>query len=296
MSSIQLSPVECVHEGRAQLGEGPSWLPRENKVLWIDIEKSRVHLFDPKTGLNETFDVGCHIGCAVPGRQGDIFIATAKGFGQLNRTTQAVTWITHPESHLPTNRFNDGKADPSGRFWAGSMAYAEDAAAGGLYLLNEHRVAKKVISDVTISNGLAWSADHRTMYYIDTPTMRVDAFDFDPATSTITNRRTVVHVPDGIGYPDGMAIDDEGMLWIGMWDGWAVLRWDPGTGKQIGKIEVPAARITACCFGGENRDELYLTSATTRLDAASLAKQPLAGGLFRVKVGVTGPPPFEYIG
>ncbi|MBI1839891.1 MAG: SMP-30/gluconolactonase/LRE family protein [Verrucomicrobia bacterium] len=296
MSSIQQSPVECVYEGRAQLGEGPSWLPHEKKVLWVDIEKSLVHLFDPQTRANQTFDVGCHVGCAVPSRRGDVLIATAKGFGQLNRSSGQVTWITNPESHLPGNRFNDGKADPAGRFWAGSLPYAEDSPAGGLYVLDERRVSRKALNDVTISNGLAWSGDHRTMYYIDTPTMRVDAFDFDPATSSISNRRTVIRVPEGVGYPDGMAIDDEGMLWVGMWDGWAVLRWDPRTGRQIDKVELPVARVTACCFGGENRDELYLTSATTRLDAATLAKQPLAGGLFRVKLGVKGPPPFEYIG
>ncbi|MBM3846346.1 MAG: SMP-30/gluconolactonase/LRE family protein [Verrucomicrobia bacterium] len=296
MSDLRRSEVQCVLDAKAQLGEGPSWLPRSRKVLWVDIEKSRVHLFDPATGANQTYEVGCHVGCAVPGSNGNIFLGTAKGFAELNSSTGKVTEITHPEAHLPGNRFNDGKADPSGRFWAGSMAYDESQGAGGLYVLDEARKATLRVPGITISNGLAWSSDARTFYYIDTPTMRVDAFDFDPQTSAIANRRTVIRIPDGQGYPDGMAIDDEGMLWIGMWDGWAVQRWNPRDGQFLGKIELPVARVTACCFGGDSRDELYLTSATSRLEAADLAKQPMAGGLFRVKVAVKGPAGFEYRG
>lgn len=296
MSPLQLSPVECVLDAKSQLGEGPTWWPRIKRLVWVDIEKSRIHLFDPATRQNDTYEIGSHVGCAVPGSNGDIFFAGAKGFGQLNLATKAITWITHPESHLPGNRFNDGKADPAGRLWAGSLPYAEKAPEGGLYLLDEHRKAHRILGDISISNGLTWSLDQRTLYYIDTPTMRVDAFDFDPATSAISNRRTVIRVPEGVGYPDGMTIDAEGMLWIGMWDGWAVQRWDPRNGKQIDKIDLPVARVTACCFGGDALDELYLTSASTRLDAATLAKQPLAGGLFRVKLKVKGIASFEYRG
>ena len=190
MSEIQQSAVECVFQARAQLGEGPSWLPWLKRVLWIDIEQSRVHLFDPVSRSNQTFDIGCHVGCAVPGANGNIFLATARGFGELSLHTGQVSWITHPEAHLPGNRFNDGKTDPSGRFWAGSLAYSEAAGAAGLYLLDEKRQARQILAGITISNGLAWTADHRTFYYIDTPTMRVEAFDFDKSTSAISARRT----------------------------------------------------------------------------------------------------------
>ncbi len=296
MSSLLLSPVKCVLDAKAQLGEGPSWLPRLKKLLWVDIEKSRIHLFDPATSNNDTFEIGSHVGCAVPGVQGDVFFAGAKGFGQLLTATGEIRWLTHPEAHLAGNRFNDGKVDPAGRFWAGSMPYAEAAPEGALHLLDEHRKTHRVLGDISISNGLAWSVDHRTMYYIDTPTLRVDAFDFDTSTSKISNRRTVIRVPQGIGYPDGMTIDQEGMLWIGMWDGWAVLRWDPRTGQQLDRIDLPVARVTSCCFGGDGGDELYMTSASTRLDNAALAKQPLAGGLFKVQLKVKGFAPFEYKG
>jgi sugar lactone lactonase YvrE len=293
---MSASSVECVLQYPSQLGEGPSWLPRRRQLLWVDIEKSRVHLFDPGTRSNATYEIGSHVGCAVPGADGSVFVATAKGFGQLDLTSGQVTWITHPEAHLPGNRFNDGKADPAGRFWAGSLSYEEKHPVAGLYLLDEHRKAHLKVPHITISNGMGWSPDNRTMYYIDTPTMRVDAFDFDPATSDISARRTVIRVPEGIGYPDGMTVDREGMIWIGMWDGWSVTRWDPASGRMLGKIELPVARVTACCFGGEHLDELYLTTASTRLDAASLARQPLAGSLFRTRPGVSGFAPFEYRG
>jgi sugar lactone lactonase YvrE len=296
MMSLQKSRVECVLDAKSQLGEGPSWLPQLKKLLWIDIERSEVHLFDPGQRKDQTFDVGSHVGCAVPGSNGNFFLGTAKGFAELNPKTRQVSLITHPEQHLPGNRFNDGKADPAGRFWAGTMAYDERKGAGGLYVLDEHRHAKKCVSDITISNGLAWTQDRRTLYYIDTPTLCVDAFDFDPVTSNISNRRTVIRIPEGTGYPDGMTIDSEGMVWIGMWDGWAVQRWDPRSGTLLGKIQLPVARVTACCFGGEEGDELYLTTASTRLDPASLTAQPLAGGLFRVRVDVSGPAAFEYRG
>ena len=296
MSTMNNTPVECVLEVQSQLGEGPSWLPRRRQLLWVDIEKSRIHLFDPARRENQTFEIGSHVGCAVPGTDGNVFFAGAKGFGHLDLGSGRVSWITHPEAHLPGNRFNDGKADPAGRFWAGSLSYAEKEPIGALYVLDEHRVARTVVPGVTISNGLGWSPDHRTLYYIDTPTMRVDAFDFDPATSAITNSRTVIRIPEGIGYPDGLTLDREGMIWIGMWDGWSVTRWDPKSGRQLARIPLPVARVTACCFGGENLDELYLTTASTRLDAASLAKQPLAGSLFRARPGVQGFAPFEYRG
>ena len=168
------------------------------------------------------------------------------------------------------------------------MAYDESEGAGSLFVLDADLSVRTMADNVSISNGLAWSADGHTLYYIDTPTCRVDAFDFDPDTGNISNRRTVLRIPDGMGYPDGMSIDEEDMLWIAFWDGWGVRRWDPRTGKELARIEVPAARTTACCFGGENVDQLFITSARTGLSDADLAQQPHAGGLFQVDVGVRG--------
>ena len=288
--------AECVLEAKAVLGEGPSWDVKRQRLLWVDIESSLVCVFDPVTRENKTFPTGSHVGSAVLSAKGDVIAATHQGFVRLNLDTGAFTPICDPEADLPGNRFNDGKCDPKGRFWAGSMGYDESKTTGNLYRLNEQLKAEKMLDGISISNGLAWSADQRTLYYIDTPTMRVDAFDFDPETSAISNRRTAIQIPEGIGYPDGMSMDAEGMLWICLWDGWAVTRWNPNTGEQLEKISLPVGRATSCCFGGRDLNELYITSASTRLSEEELAKQPLAGALFRVKPGVSGPPPFLFAG
>lgn len=288
--------AECVCETKAVLGEGPSWLSSRKQVLWVDIESSLVCLFDPGKKENKTFAMGCHVGSVVPAANGDVVAATQKGFTRLELDSGNLTPLCDPEEHLPDNRFNDGKCDPSGRFWAGTMGYDETQTSGSLYVLDENLKSRKILDGISISNGLAWTQDHRTMYYIDTPTMRVDAFDFDPIDSKIQNRRTAIRIPEGIGYPDGMTIDREGMLWICLWDGWAVTRWNPNTGEQLEKISLPVARATSCCFGGTDMDELYITSASTRLNESELEKQPLAGGLFRAKPGVSGLPPFLFNG
>lgn len=288
--------AECVYETKAVLGEGPSWDAAGQRVLWVDIEASLVCLFDPVKAENRSFSTGCHVGSAVLSTKGDVIAATQKGFARLDLKTGQLTPICDPESDLPNNRFNDGKCDPAGRFWAGTMGYDESKTTGSLYLLDERLNCRKILDGVAISNGLAWTEDHRTMYYIDTPTMRVEAFDFDPSDSSITNRRTAIRIPEGIGYPDGMTIDREGMLWICLWDGWAVTRWNPNTGEQLEKIDLPVGRATACCFGGKGLDELYITSASTRLSESELEKQPLAGSLFRAKPGVSGFAPFLFKG
>ncbi|MDA1273772.1 MAG: SMP-30/gluconolactonase/LRE family protein [Verrucomicrobia bacterium] len=288
--------AECVFEAKAVLGEGPSWDAAGQRVLWVDIESSLVCLFDPAKTENKSFSTGCHVGSAVLSKRGDVIAATQKGFARLDLNTGQLTPICDPESDLPNNRFNDGKCDPAGRFWAGTMGYDESKTTGSLYVLDEHLNSKKILDGVAISNGLAWTENRRTMYFIDTPTMCVDAFDFDPTNSSISNRRTAIRIPEGIGYPDGMTIDREGMLWICLWDGWAVTRWNPNTGEQLGKINLPVARATACCFGGKNLDELYITSASTRLCESELDKQPLAGSLFRALTGVSGFPPFLFDG
>lgn len=288
--------AECVCPANATLGEGPSWYEPAASVLWLDILSARLLFFDPKTGENRALQLEHHVGSVVPARAGDLIAATQKGFVRVDPDTGTVSALTDPEADKPGNRFNDGKCDPKGRFWAGTMAYDETAGAGSLYVLDPDLQVRTAFGNVTISNGLAWSGDGKTLYYIDTPTRKVDAFDYDQESGNIENRRTVIQIPEGIGYPDGMTIDDEDRLWIAFWDGWGVRRWDPGTGKELAHVEVPAARTTACCFGGENLDQLYISSARTGLTDAELSRQPQAGGLFRVDLGIRGRPTFPFLG
>jgi sugar lactone lactonase YvrE len=217
------------------------------------------------------------------------------GFGFVNRETGEVNMLANPESHIPGNRFNDGKCGPDGRFWAGTMSHTDEPGKGSFYAFDtDHSVSKK-ISNVSISNGMAWSADHKTFYYIDTPTFTVAAYDFDKNTAEIGNKRVVITIPKEDGSPDGMTIDSEGMLWIAHWDGWQITRWNPDTGKKLLSIPLPAARITSCAFGGDNLEDLYITSARAWLTNDQLAEQPLAGSLFVIKnTGYKGLPAFEF--
>lgn len=289
--------VSVALDAKALLGEGPIWDARRQALYWVDIPAGKVHIFDPATGRDRSLDVGQPVGTIVPRRSGGAMVALRDGFAALDLETGALTMIADPEADQPLNRFNDGKCDPAGRFWAGTMRQAEDRAGkGSLYRLDPDLSVHKMWSNVTVSNGIAWSLDARTMYYIDTPTRMVVAFEYDLATGAIANPRPVIHTPDGPGSPDGMTIDAEGMLWVAYWDGWRVVRWNPATAEALAVIEMPVQRPTAAWFGGPNLDELYITSARTGLSEEALAQQPHAGSLFVARPGVRGLPAFEFAG
>lgn len=286
--------AELLYEAKATLAEGPGWNEKRQDLLWVDIEKGEVHRFDPATGTDRTWQIGSRVGFAVDTTRGDVIAGTQKGLVRLNLSIGDVALLTDPEADLPNNRFNDGKCDPKGRLWAGSMSVEETEGAGSFYRIHPDLKAEKAFRSVTISNGIAWSPDSKTMYYIDTPTVRVDAFDYDPETGSIHNRRPVIRIPEGVGFPDGMTIDREGMLWIAMWAGWSVTRWNPSTGEMIGKIELPVEKVTACCFGGTRCDRLYITTASRDLTDEDRKLQPLAGSLFLAEPGVRGFPAAEF--
>jgi sugar lactone lactonase YvrE len=199
-----------------------------------------------------------------------------------------------PESHPPSNRFNDGKCDPTGRFLAGTMAIDETPGSGSLYSLDQNLRVKQLLGGLSISNGMGWSPDYSTMYFIDSPTKQVVAFDYELNTGNISNRRVVVTIPEG--YPDGMTTDQEGMIWVALWAGFKVTRWNPRTGKLLQSISVPAPNVTSCTFGGSNMNELYITTARKDMDTAALDKYPKAGGVFRLKTDVIGMKNFEFLG
>ena len=281
------------------LGEGPVWDPRTQQLYWVDIEGYKVNLYDPATQVHRVINIGGYVGAAAVRASGGLLLAVKSGFATLDLATETITPLADAESHLPGNRFNDGKCDPAGRFWAGSLALDEDhgEGQGNLWCLNADHSVELKEPGVWISNGLAWTRDEKTMYYIDSPKQCVVAYDYDKASGTIANRREVVRVDGSVhGYPDGMTIDEEGMLWVAHWDGGHVCRWNPHTGEELAEIKVPAERPTSCVFGGADFGTLYITTARTRLSAERLAKQPLAGSIFKCRPGVRGLPLFEYAG
>jgi sugar lactone lactonase YvrE len=288
---------EIVLEHRCILGEGPVWDKNRQTICWVDILRGEIHEYNPAKNSHKTLFVNQMIGAITICTNGQYIAALKNGFGFVDRNSGAVTMISNPEPHLPGNRFNDGKSDPGGRFWAGTMSHTDEPEQGNLYVLNTDLSVTKKIGKISISNGLAWSTDHKTFYYIDTPTFSVAAFDFDKASGAVDNKRTVIRIAQNDGSPDGMTIDSEGMLWIAHWDGWQVTRWNPLTGKKIMNITMPVARVTSCCFGGQKYQDLYITSARTGLGDDQLKKQPLAGSLFVIKnIGFNGLPAFEFDG
>jgi sugar lactone lactonase YvrE len=204
--------------------------------------------------------------------------------------------ISEVERKLGDNRFNDGKCDSSGRFWAGTMNMKEDAPTGALYCLHRDRSVKKVVSRVTNSNGLGWTPDDRTMFFTDTGAKTVSAFDYSASSGRIKNRRTVMDFSESKLLPDGMAVDSDGMIWIAFCGASVVSRWNPSTGKKLDELRLPVTLVTSCCFGGEKLDELFITTARVGLKGEELKKQPQAGALFRVKLDTRGLPTNAFAG
>ena len=297
VSVVRPLQAHCVLPAGAHLAEGPHWWAERSQLLWVDIEASRIGLFDPRSGHNSFIDVGCHVGCVVPTASGDLLAATADGFLRVEPTSGERSLLHHPEAHCLDNRFNDGKCDPWGRLWAGTMHYEFVPGAAALWRLDTNLQSRLMRSGVTISNGLAWSADRRWLYFIDSPTLQVLRFALDQQGDPIDAGTVCVEIPAAWNcVPDGMTIDAEGMLWIALHDGSAVTRWDPASGKQLASVEMPCSKVTSCCFGGADLDQLFITTARHQLAPDQLEQQPLAGGLFVAEVGVAGLPAHTFAG
>jgi len=285
---------ELVLDKQAQLGEGPSWDANTHTLYWTNISAGEIHTFLPKTGGDYVTSVGESVGCIAPAKTGGLIIASQSGIARFDPVSGLRTPIASPEAGMPGNRFNDGKCDPAGRFLAGTMDNAELEASGSLYSLSPNGILKTLLTGVRISNGLAWSPDHATLYYIDTPTRTVMAYAYDLSTGEISQPRGVVPVPEELGWPDGMTSDTEGNLWIAMWGGAALTKWDPRKGRLLQTIPIPALNVTSCAFGGEGLTDLYITSARKGLSEQQLAQYPLTGGVFRLQTDVKGMPTFEF--
>lgn len=291
---MKLSQPELLLNARAELGEGPAWDAAHGRLSWVDIYAGDLHLYDPKTNLDEKIAAGAPLGCAAPTRSGNLILGLGNGIAALNPDTVILSVLAAPEAHLPGNRFNDGKCGPDGRFLAGTMDNSEKEASGALYSYSPDGSLKTLITGVRISNGLAWSPDHQTLYYIDTPTFKVMAYDYDLVSGEIGHPRVAVSTPPALGWPDGMTSDAAGRLWVCMWGGAAITVWDPANGKLLEKIAIPAKNVTACAFGGDNGTDLFVTSARKGLETADLTEYPLTGGLFRLQTDVEGMPTFVF--
>jgi sugar lactone lactonase YvrE len=272
--------VEPVGQYLSVWGEGPIW--HQNRLLYVDIETHKILAYDPLTQGEKIWNVGERVGTVVPRAKGGLVWAGDSGFHFLDETTGQSTPIGDPEPDLPDNRFNDGKCDPAGRLWAGSICLKKRPEAA-LYCLHTDLRIEKKFSPVTNSNGIIWTHDAATMYYIDTPSKKIRSFDFDASTSAISNERILWDTSEDSSSPDGMTIDSEDRLWIAFCHGAKVVCFDPTTRTIVEQIDFPAVETTACAFGGPELRDLYVT---TGLKPG--LSEPLAGRLFVCRPGAQG--------
>lgn len=287
-STSKLNKVELVIDSKSELGEGAIWNPKTGELVWINITGEILNFYNPKTDNNKEMFTGQMIGTVVPTETGNFLVALQNGIYQFNPETGAKKRIVDPEEDLPDNRFNDGKCDPSGRLWAGTMSIKDVKEAGALYRLDADSSIHKMVENVSISNGIVWSLNYTKMYYIDTPTQKVMGYDYDNATGEISNPKLAIEIPKEMGSPDGMTIDADGYLWIALWGGSAVGCWSPESGELVRVIEVPAKNVTSCAFGDDDLGTLYITTARESTSNDELKKFPFAGGVFKIRAGVKG--------
>lgn len=288
--------LELVIDSKATLGEGPCWSTETQLLYWLDSLEKKINIYNPMTKKNRVIKLEQYIGAIVPRNKHEAVITLEDGFYFINLNTEKITLIEDTERHLPNNRFNDGKCDAYGRFWAGSMHKSYHDGHGFLYCLDTNMKVKKKLHDIGISNGIAWSTDNRFMYYIDTLTKRVRRYDYNIVTGEIENPINIISFHEEEGFPDGMTVDGEDMLWIAHWSTSKISRWNPKTGKRIYSIALPVANVTSCAFGGKDLNELYITTARAGVNSEQLAEYPLSGGVFRLKTTVTGKPSYSFKG
>ena len=280
---------------RNRLGEGPLWHPSEQALYWVDIFAGAYSRYDPAAMDIERIEIGLPLGVLRLRKRGGMVAATRDGFQFWDPAERKLTPIASPEAGKAGARFNDGMIDPQGRFWAGTMTEPEGGFESALYRLDPDLSVHRIETGVGTSNGIGWSPDGRTMYYTDSTAKTIYAYDFDPLSGAIANRRDWVTSRDEPGTPDGLTVDSEGFVWSARWGGWKVSRYDPD-GKLEREIHVDAEYPTSCVFGGEGLRELYITSAWLRLGEARKEEQPHSGDIFWLPTEFHGLPETYFAG
>ncbi|MEL6676467.1 MAG: SMP-30/gluconolactonase/LRE family protein [Bacteroidota bacterium] len=283
LSATLLNPIPFAP---MELGEGALWHPLRQELWWVDIEGKKLYGFQPASQTTWQKTLPSRIGTVVPQGEDQAIVALEDGVYRLGLSTDKLEKIAEVEAEAPRLRLNDGKCDPLGNLWVGSLQMEDIQPVAALYRVNEAGEVKKMLGEVQISNGICWSLDGQTLYYIDTPLRNVRAFDF--AAGEISGEKVVIEFPEGTGYPDGMTMDEAGNLWIAMWAGKSVQCWDPRTGKKLAHLAVDALNVTSVAFGGSQLDTLYITTASIGMTEAEKAQYPKAGKLFYALPGVKG--------
>lgn len=286
--------LEVALDAHAILGESPVWDDRTETLLWVDIHRNEVHRFSPTAGTDQGITLGAPPGAVALRAGGGVVAAVGMGFGELDEDSMLYTeWqrVTHGD------RMNDGACDPAGRFLAGTLTEGLIPGAASLYALEPtSRQAREILPEVTLSNGLAWSPDGTTLYYVDTVLERIDAFDYDVGTARLSARRTLVNLQNAVGRPDGLCIDSEGNLWVAMAQGRMIRCYDT-KGRLLHLVRVPSPIVTSCTFGGPGLTDLYITTGQWPATTDQLSRYPHAGAVFRLTgTGSHGLPAHRFAG
>jgi sugar lactone lactonase YvrE len=280
--------VDSLFASQCILGESPLWHAERKCCYWVDIERGVLYEYNWLFKTTRTWKFNKRLGLVREGKNNQLILALDAGIARFDLETEQVSPVVDIESPTSGNRCNDGACDSLGRLWIGTMHLEHKKGAGALYMVDKNLKVHKRLSNTSISNGIAWSADKKHLYFIDSPTRVVQSFFFNENPGEIIFENNVIEVPAEMGTPDGMTIDEEGMLWIAHWGGFGVYRWNPLNGKPLDKIELPVPQVTSCTFAGENLDELIITSARENLKKEELKKYPKSGNVFCVKTDVKG--------
>lgn len=281
--------LKCVLPWGAQLGESPVWHPTEKVLYWVDILKPAVYRYNPRTGRNEVREIGKLVSAVLPAEDGRLLLATQDGIEWFDFENEALTAFANPEAGVIDNRLNDAKVGPDGAIWVGSMRIDASRPSGALYRVLRDGSFEPKETGLAVSNGLDWSPDKKTLYFIDTVPRTVYSYDISPGTGPLSNKRVFATIAEGEGRPGGITVDAQGGVWVAVWDGWRINRYRPD-GSLDKSIELPVPRPTSLAFGGDKLDTLYITSARTRLPADTLNEASLSGGLFTCIPGERGLP------
>lgn len=291
MTPLLAEPTVLAAGGLGDLSEGPIWDDRLCRLYWVDITAGCVHWLDTGAASRSTWCIGGTLSFVALTKDPERLIAGHNSsLIALKLTTREVAPIAKLEPDGDPLRCNDGKCDPTGRLWAGTMRWGGDAKSGSLYALDAGGQPARKVTGLAIANGLAWHADRREMYFVDSPTGRIDRFDWDAGTGRIARKSPLAEYGADEGSPDGLTIDAEGQLWVAFWGAGCVRRVDGVTGQTLARIELPVTHVTSCTFGGPGWSTLFITTAAAELTTAERAAQPLAGSVFVVETGVRGLP------
>lgn len=275
--------LETIAQSTSELGEGPLWDSVQKTLYYVDIRGKAIRSIEYSSGISKDISLPQQVGAITLDKDGGLVAALEDGiyFVDEDGTVQ----IAHEEVPLKGNRFNDGKSGPDGSFYVGRM---DEGGKAAFYRLDPDGTLTELFDGVGTSNGLDWSLDEKTLYYVDTATARIDAFDFNRGEGTLANRRTVMPIPAKMGLPDGMTLDSQGMLWLALWGGRKVVRIDPSAGEVLETIPVPVEQVSCCSFAGDDLRDLIITTARVG------QKDPQAGSVFRIRVDVPGRLPYRF--